>query len=98
MQGGLVLLCGVSTERTMTWAITQKNVLMNCQVWCIIRLSWGCTGFDGEGWSRVASRGALASLTTEQTLRCQNTCLRGRFQLCSPSVGCVVEISLVTCG
>jgi len=58
----------------------------------------GVTGFDGEGWSRVASRGALASLTTEQNNRCQNTCLCGRFQLRGPSTGRVVETSPVTCG
>ena len=32
----------------------------------------GMTGFDGEGWSRMASRGALPPLTTEHTLQSAN--------------------------
>jgi hypothetical protein len=34
----------------------------------------GMTGFDGEGWPRMASRGALPPLTTEQkSLSAKNT-------------------------
>ena len=35
----------------------------------IIQAPSGMIGFDGEGWSWMASRGALPSLTTEHTLQ-----------------------------
>jgi hypothetical protein len=41
-------------------------------VTCYNPIAKGMTGFDGEGWSRMASRGALASLTTEHTLQSAN--------------------------
>jgi len=36
---------------------------------CYNYITVGMTGFDGEGWSRMASRGALSSLKMEHTFQ-----------------------------
>jgi len=47
------------------------SLVNGAQVWYNLT-TVGMTGFDGKGWSRIASRGALSPLTMEHTFLSAN--------------------------